>query len=107
MNVSANNCPRKGATMPARTRQRVLHLLAATAAALSLSVAAPAAVAAPGSPALTPPLGWNSWNSFGCNVSEATIHQAADAMASSGMRDAGYQYIVVDDCWFDPQRDAQ
>ncbi|RSM48677.1 alpha-galactosidase [Amycolatopsis balhimycina DSM 5908] len=96
--------------MPARTRQRVLHLLAATAAALSLSVAAPAAVAAhaaPGSPALTPPLGWNSWNSFGCNVSEATIHQAADAMASSGMRDAGYQYIVVDDCWFDPQRDAQ
>ncbi len=94
--------------MPARTRSRVLHLLAATAAALSLSTAVPpAAVAAPGSPAVTPPLGWNSWNSFGCNVSESTIHQAADAMVSSGMRDAGYQYVVVDDCWFDPQRDAQ
>ncbi len=96
--------------MPARTRPRVLHLFAATAVALSVSVAAPAApaaVAAPGSPAVTPPLGWNSWNSFGCNVSETTVHQAADAMVSSGMRDAGYQYVVVDDCWFEPQRDAQ
>jgi alpha-galactosidase len=95
--------------MPARTRPRVLHLLAAAAAALAMAVAAPAvpaAVAAPGSPAQTPPLGWNSWNSFGCNVSETTIHQAADAMVSSGMRDAGYQYVVVDDCWFDPQRDS-
>ncbi|MGV9360903.1 glycoside hydrolase family 27 protein [Amycolatopsis sp. NPDC003731] len=94
--------------MPARTRSRVLHLFTAAAAALSLSAAVPAAaVAAPGSPAVTPPLGWNSWNSFGCNVSESTIHQAADAMVSSGMRDAGYQYVVVDDCWFDPQRDSQ
>ncbi|ADJ49100.1 alpha-galactosidase [Amycolatopsis mediterranei S699] len=94
--------------MPARTRSRVLHLFTAAAAAVALSAAVPpAAVAAPGSPAVTPPLGWNSWNSFGCNVSESTIHQAADAMVSSGMRDAGYQYVVVDDCWFDPQRDAQ
>ncbi|MDQ7805493.1 ricin-type beta-trefoil lectin domain protein [Amycolatopsis sp. A133] len=94
--------------MPAPTRSRVLHLFAATAAALSVAVATPAAVAAaPGSPALTPPLGWNSWNSFGCGVSETTVRQAADAMVSSGMRDAGYQYVVVDDCWFDPQRDGQ
>ncbi|GDY49889.1 hypothetical protein SVIO_005120 [Streptomyces violaceusniger] len=60
----------------------------------------------PGSPALTPPLGWNSWNSFGCGVTEAQVRQAADAMVSSGMRDAGYRYVVVDDCWFDPQRDT-
>ncbi|HET6706185.1 MAG TPA: alpha-galactosidase, partial [Amycolatopsis sp.] len=82
--------------MPARTRSRILHLFTAAAAALSLSAAVPpaAAVAAPGSPAVTPPLGWNSWNSFGCNVSESTIRQAADAMVSSGMRDAGYQYVV-------------
>ncbi|MEV6878744.1 ricin-type beta-trefoil lectin domain protein [Amycolatopsis sp. NPDC051128] len=95
--------------MPARTRSRVLHLLTVTAAALSLSVSAPnlpAAEAAPGSPALTPPMGWNSWNSFGCGITEAQVRQAADAMASSGMRDVGYQYIVVDDCWFDPQRDG-
>lgn len=96
--------------MPARIRHRILHLLTAAATALALATVTPsppAAVAAPGSPALTPPLGWNSWNSFGCGVSETAIRQAADAMVSSGMKDAGYQYIVVDDCWFDPQRDAQ
>ncbi|HTY11432.1 MAG TPA: glycoside hydrolase family 27 protein [Bacteroidota bacterium] len=49
--------------------------------------------------ALTPPMGWNSWNRFGCNVDEKMIRDMADAMVSSGMRDAGYQYIVIDDCW--------
>jgi alpha-galactosidase len=67
----------------------------------------PEATAAPGSPAVTPPLGWNSWNSFGCGITESAVRQAADAMVNSGMRDAGYQYVVVDDCWFDPNRDGQ
>lgn len=49
--------------------------------------------------AATPPMGWNSWNKFACNVSEDLIKQAADAMVSSGMKDAGYQYVVIDDCW--------
>jgi alpha-galactosidase len=49
--------------------------------------------------ASTPPLGWNSWNKFGCNINEGIIRQAAAAMVSSGMKDAGYQYIVIDDCW--------
>ena len=49
--------------------------------------------------ALTPPMGWNSWNKFGCDVSEARIRGAADAMVASGMKDAGYQYVVIDDCW--------
>lgn len=49
--------------------------------------------------ALTPPMGWNSWNKFGCNVSEDLIKEIADAMVESGMRDAGYEYIVIDDCW--------
>ena len=49
--------------------------------------------------ALTPPMGWNSWNHFGCNVSEQLIQETADAMVSSGMRDAGYRYVVIDDCW--------
>ena len=48
---------------------------------------------------LTPPMGWNSWNKFGCNVDEATIRGAADAMVASGMKDAGYQYVIIDDCW--------
>ncbi|MER6371453.1 RICIN domain-containing protein [Streptomyces mirabilis] len=89
--------------------RRLLRLVAATALTLSACVTASAgttAEAAPGSPALTPPLGWNSWNSFGCGVDETQVRQAADAMVSSGMKDAGYQYVVVDDCWFDPQRDS-
>ncbi len=49
--------------------------------------------------ALTPPMGWNSWNKFACNVSDDMIRQMADAMVKSGMKDAGYQYIVIDDCW--------
>jgi len=49
--------------------------------------------------ALTPPMGWNSWNKFACNVSEDLIKSTADAMVSSGMKDAGYQYLVIDDCW--------
>ena len=49
--------------------------------------------------ALTPPMGWNSWNKFSCNIDEQLIHKMADAMVASGMKDAGYQYIVIDDCW--------
>jgi alpha-galactosidase len=49
--------------------------------------------------AMTPPMGWNSWNRFGCNVSEKLLMETADAMVSSGMRDAGYEYVVIDDCW--------
>lgn len=49
--------------------------------------------------ALTPPMGWNSWNHFQCNVNEAMIRDMADAMVSTGMKDAGYEYIVIDDCW--------
>jgi len=49
--------------------------------------------------AKTPPMGWNSWNKFACNVSEQLIKETADAMVSSGMKDAGYEYVVIDDCW--------
>ncbi len=49
--------------------------------------------------ARTPPMGWNSWNHFGCDVSAQLIRETADAMVASGLRDAGYQYVVIDDCW--------
>jgi alpha-galactosidase len=49
--------------------------------------------------ALTPPMGWNSWNKFACNVDENLIKQVADAMVSSGMKAAGYEYVNIDDCW--------
>src|SRR5215469_1690113 len=55
--------------------------------------------------AQTPPMGWNSWNHFHCNVSDSMIRGEVDAMVSSGMRDAGYRYIVIDDCW-QTSRDA-
>ena len=56
--------------------------------------------------AKTPPMGWNSWNKFACNVSESLIKEMADAMVATGMRDAGYVYLVIDDCW-QIDRDAQ
>ena len=49
--------------------------------------------------AATPPMGFNTWNRFGCDVSETLVREIADAMVSSGMRDAGYEYVVIDDCW--------
>lgn len=49
--------------------------------------------------AVTPPMGWNSWNKFACDINEDLIKEAADEMVSSGMKEAGYEYIVIDDCW--------
>jgi alpha-galactosidase len=49
--------------------------------------------------ALTPPMGFNTWNKFACDVSDNLVRGMADAMVKSGMKDAGYQYIVIDDCW--------
>jgi alpha-galactosidase len=52
-------------------------------------------------------MGWNSWNTFGCNINETLIRQVADALVNSGMRDLGYRYVVVDDCWMNSTRDTQ
>ena len=54
-----------------------------------------------------PPMGWNSWNTFAENINEALIRTTADAMVESGLRDAGYEYLVIDDCWSLKERDAQ
>ena len=56
--------------------------------------------------AKTPPMGWNSWNKYGCNgINEKVVRDIADAMSSNGMKDAGYQYVIIDDCW-QTDRDA-
>ncbi|MDX6459097.1 MAG: alpha-galactosidase, partial [Acidobacteriaceae bacterium] len=47
--------------------------------------------------AATPPMGWNSWNLFAGKVNDADVRAAADAMVSSGMKDAGYIYVNIDD----------
>ena len=49
--------------------------------------------------AVTPPMGWMTWNFFGDNINETDIREMADAMVNSGMRDAGYTYIFIDDGW--------
>jgi alpha-galactosidase len=56
--------------------------------------AAPETVLAP-----LPPMGFNTWNKFGCNVDERLIRETADAMVETGMLAAGYRYLVIDDCW--------
>ena len=49
--------------------------------------------------ARTPPMGWNSWNHFACEVSDSVVRAQADAIVGSGMKSAGYVYVLIDDCW--------
>ncbi|MDQ1495884.1 MAG: alpha-galactosidase [Actinomycetota bacterium] len=85
--------------------RRLIASLAATlvvasgAAVVGSTVVAEPALALDNGLALTPPMGFNDWNAFGCNVSAALIEQTADAMVANGMRDAGYKYVAMDDCW--------
>ncbi|MEV0168233.1 glycoside hydrolase family 27 protein [Nonomuraea fuscirosea] len=95
--------------MTSRRRTRfslaLTTMLTLTAAAVAVGPSLPAQALENGV-GRTPPMGWNTWNTFGCNISESLIKQTADAIVSSGMRDLGYEYVVVDDCWFDPNRDS-
>ena len=54
---------------------------------------------------LTPPMGWNSWNTFGANINEQLIFETADAMAAAGLPEKGDEYLVIDDCWSLKERD--
>lgn len=53
----------------------------------------------------TPPMGWNTWNTFGWNIDERLVREAADAFVDTGLKEAGYEYIVIDDCWARKERD--
>lgn len=55
--------------------------------------------------ALTPQMGWNSWNKFADKIDENLIRETADALVNTGLRDAGYIYLNIDDCWHG-QRDS-
>ena len=52
-----------------------------------------------------PMRGWNTWNTFGANINDNMIRESADAIVKSGLKDAGYEYIVIDDCWYLKERD--
>ncbi|KAK8656499.1 hypothetical protein V6N13_098448 [Hibiscus sabdariffa] len=56
---------------------------------------------------LTPQMGWNSWNHFQCNINETLIKETADAVVSTGLAAVGYNYINLDDCWGELDRDSQ
>lgn len=56
--------------------------------------------------AMTPPMGWNSWNTFACEIDEQLIKEMADTMTKNGMQQAGYEYVNIDDCWHG-ERDEQ
>jgi len=84
-----------------------IHTLTLTATLLAATLASaqtPVSTIAP-TLAKTPPMGWNSWNHFARKVTEQDVKNAADALVSSGMRDAGYIYVNIDDTW-EGKRDA-
>ena len=56
---------------------------------------------------LTPQMGWNTWNKFGCNINETVIKEAADQIKSLGLDKLGYKYVNIDDCWNLEERDAE
>src|SRR5205823_2005316 len=89
------------------------------AAAMSLALAllggavavaatgAPARAATSGAAAISaPPMGWASWNTFAAQINYNVIKGQADAMAASGMKDAGYQYVNIDEGWWQGTRDS-
>jgi alpha-galactosidase len=87
---------------------RSFRKLLAAAALISATVLIPASPAAAlgNGLALTPPMGWNDWNTFGCNVSAQLVEQTADTIVSAGLQAAGYQYVNIDDCWMSSSRSS-
>jgi len=84
--------------------KKLLPSVVTATLALSLSSSA-SAQKFPGL-AQTPPMGWNTWNTFASNINETLVKETAEALIKSGMRDAGYVYVVLDDCWHLKERDA-
>ncbi|URE30796.1 alpha-galactosidase [Musa troglodytarum] len=56
---------------------------------------------------MTPPMGWNTWNHFYCNINETVIRESADALVSTGLAKLGYRYVNIDDCWAEHDRDSK
>jgi alpha-galactosidase len=83
-----------------------MALLLVLAPALLVLGTAPPAQALNNGLARTPPMGWNDWNAFGCSVSEQLVEQTADYLVSSGLKDAGYSYVNIDDCWMTSARNS-
>ncbi|KAA2266585.1 glycoside hydrolase family 27 protein [Solihabitans fulvus] len=91
-------------------RRRLIGVLAALGVLASVTTAAvlgaPAALALDNGLAKTPPMGFNNWNAIGCSVTEAFVRKTADFIHTSGLQQAGYTYVNIDDCWAQPNRDS-
>jgi alpha-galactosidase len=87
-------------------RATVLAALLAAGSVAAIGGTTTPAVALDNGLARTPQMGWNDWNSFGCNINDALVRQTADTMVSSGMAAAGYTYVNIDDCWSTRNRNA-
>src|SRR4051812_42512754 len=87
--------------MSVRNRASIAAFIALLAGGTLLAQPAPSAPSATtrSSLAQTPPMGWNSWNVFRLNITDKIILAQARAMVKSGMKDAGYEYIVIDGGW--------
>lgn len=98
----------RSAHRPRSPHRRVsLAITAALAVSTLVGPVAPPAHALDNGLALTPPLGWNTWNAFHCDINESKIRAMADEMVRLGLKDAGYTYLVIDDCWAATTRDAR
>ena len=100
--------PAFAAAPPARTVPADAAGTRSAPVTTTFAQAAPASAAANPADALavTPPMGFNDWNAFGCNVDEPLITATADLFVSAGLKAAGYQYVNIDDCWMATSRDA-
>jgi alpha-galactosidase len=92
--------------MRTRIAAALTGVLTLAACAVGVSTAGPAAALDNGE-ALTPPMGWNNWNSFGCEINQQDVIDTIDLFVSTGLRDAGYEYINIDDCWAESERDPE
>ena len=72
----------------------------------SIALLATAATALDNGLGIVPQMGWNTWNKFGCSIDEALIKQSVDQLISYGLLDLGYEYINLDDCWAELERDS-
>ncbi|MFB6189795.1 MAG: NPCBM/NEW2 domain-containing protein [Halapricum sp.] len=99
------NSAEDGGTAQGLSRRTVLQgMTAASLIGTGVGTAAAASGDSSDELAQTPQMGWNSWNHFGCDIDAEIVKETADAMVESGMRDAGYEYVNIDDCWMAPER---
>ena len=99
MRYNINESQRQTEGLLINNMNKILKLTAYLSLLLSIALGGSAQAQKFTELAQTPPMGWNTWNKFKCSINEQLIRATADAMVATGMKDAGYEYINIDDCW--------